>query len=425
MTTSDSTLAKRPPRRVYHLAGPGDVIGTFRRWLADAGGDEREVSRTYSAQFFDVVTAHGLTALVEASRAREAGVEGRGIRVMARPQIGRRWRGPLWDVAMVLNAARILWTAVRFRADTLVVGAGTRWYMLIPAALLGIRVVPILHNTLWAEGVPPPRRGLRDRLTGLFWRRFAAGTVAISPAAKRQVESLASGTRGEILVATPQYDRGQFEGIAQPEHARRPFVVMYAGRLERDKGVFDLLEAAERVEAVAPGQVLWELCGDGRARGELEAAVERSVVRGRFVLHGHRNRDEMRAAFERSHVVVVPTRSSFPEGFNQVVAEGVLSGRPVVTSAVVPAIELVPEAVVLVPPDEAKGYAEAVLRLLGDRDEYERLRSAAAGYREQFFDRERSWARMLERVLGLPARVVPVESEAGDSTPGSEASRAA
>jgi glycosyltransferase involved in cell wall biosynthesis len=58
---------------------------------------------------------------------------------------------------------------------------------------------------------------------------------------------------------------------------------------------------------------------------------------------------EFREMFGRCHVVLVPTRSSYSEGFNAVVAEAILSGRPVITSKLCPAIELVRDAVVEVP----------------------------------------------------------------------------
>ena len=44
----------------------------------------------------------------------------------------------------------------------------------------------------------------------------------------------------------------------------------------------------------------------------------------------------MREMFRQAHVLIVPTTTDFIEGFNQVVVEGVLAGRPVITSWNVP-----------------------------------------------------------------------------------------
>jgi len=48
----------------------------------------------------------------------------------------------------------------------------------------------------------------------------------------------------------------------------------------------------------------------------------------------------------------VPTTAQFTEGFNQVMTEAVLSGRPVVTSDACPAVEYLPNTGVLVPTDD-------------------------------------------------------------------------
>ena len=96
---------------------------------------------------------------------------------------------------------------------------------------------------------------------------------------------------------------------------------------------------------------------------ELKAAAESADLAERFRCHGHCNKPTMREMFARCHVVIVPTTSEFIEGFNQVVAEGVLSGRPVITSSVCPALDYVRDAVVEVPPDDVKGYGDAILKL--------------------------------------------------------------
>ena len=54
----------------------------------------------------------------------------------------------------------------------------------------------------------------------------------------------------------------------------------------------------------------------------------------------------MRAMYDDAHVVIVPTTSDFIEGFNKVVAEAVLAGKPVITSSVCPALEYVRDAVI-------------------------------------------------------------------------------
>ncbi|MFX8000777.1 glycosyltransferase, partial [Acinetobacter baumannii] len=73
-------------------------------------------------------------------------------------------------------------------------------------------------------------------------------------------------------------------------------------------------------------------------------------------VHGHLSRPELTKLLDQSNVVVVPTRTAFPEGLNQVVIEAVLAKRPVVTSDVCPALKLVPNAALEARSDDAQSY---------------------------------------------------------------------
>jgi glycosyltransferase involved in cell wall biosynthesis len=110
----------------------------------------------------------------------------------------------------------------------------------------------------------------------------------------------------------------------------------------------------------------------------------------------------MMELYEKCHVVIVPTTSDFVEGFNKVVAEGVLAGRPVITSSVCPALEYVREAVVEVPPDQSAAYGYAILELRNNPGMYEGKRMASSRVREQFYDTNRGWkAALTQAVLSL------------------------
>src|SRR5205814_1764003 len=95
-----------------------------------------------------------------------------------------------------------------------------------------------------------------------------------------------------------------------------------------------------------------------------------------------------------------PTTTDFPEGFNQVVVEGILAGRPVITSSVCPALDYVRDAVVEVPPDDVNAYHDAVLRLHDDVALYEQKRAASVSLQGQFYDPKRGWAEALLTALG-------------------------
>jgi len=89
--------------------------------------------------------------------------------------------------------------------------------------------------------------------------------------------------------------------------------------------------------------------------------------------------------------LVVPTRSSFVEGFNKVVVEAILAGRPVITSRVCPALLEVEAAAIEVEPDNALHYADAIETLMVDRDLFEQKVEATANLKQKFLDFDHSW----------------------------------
>src|SRR6185437_9977736 len=59
--------------------------------------------------------------------------------------------------------------------------------------------------------------------------------------------------------------------------------------------------------------------------------------------------------------------TDFIEGFNKVVAEGILAGKPVITSSVCPALEYVADGIVEVPPNDTQAYVGSPFQRSADR----------------------------------------------------------
>ena len=166
-------------------------------------------------------------------------------------------------------------------------------------------------------------------------------------------------------------------GVDVPAHVEpedEPPHVLFAGRLSPEKGVLDLLAAANGLPLV--------IVGDGPLRPQVPQAL------------GFLSHEELGRRYGRAAVVACPSRR---EGFGVVAAEAMAHGRPVVASAVGGLLDLVSheETGLLVPPGDADALRAALDRLLGDPALRRRLGDAARARARA----ELSWDRVIERTL--------------------------
>ena len=386
--------------RILYAAGPGDVVGTYNYWVTGQD-DPSQVSITYSSQFYEVCRDLNAEAYVISSCPQRKFLHDGKFRIKHRPNPLPSSSALFYHLGQLWYGLRLIASAIRFRADVAVVADGTtHWFILSLLSWLGVQVIPSLHCGLWRKYVPPSKlQDLILKLSRHWFARMCTAILAVSDEISEQIEQLTGNQQLQVQRFTPIYRREQFAGIAPPPERRSPFRILFVGRIEYSKGVFDLLEMAKHLAATGRDDITFDLCGEGSVLQALRLAAKQAGVDSRFVCHGHCNKLKMRQMFNRSHVIIVPTRTEFAEGFNKVVAEGVLSGRPVVTSTVCPALSYVRDAVVEVPPNDLMAYSNAVIKLCDDRQFYEQKRKKCQGLQEQFYDNSQGWGAALKSVL--------------------------
>ncbi len=396
-------MAIKSSPQVIYCGGPGDIAGTMRSWLSGKQ-DASEVSDTYSGQFFDQMKARGLSALVISTHARkEVLVEGL-ITIEHRPNKAVGRSGLAYKLVYMSHWLGVLVTLLHLRPRVVVISDLEHWWLLAIPAMVGITVVPDLQCTFWPRGYRFPLlyERILQGLNGWFWRKIPIATICISPECERQVYEMASGqVSGTLLQARSSYQRAQFAGITLPDWNADSFRLMFAGRVERNKGVFDLLDVMVGLLADNHRRVSLEICGGGSALIMLKREVVRRGLGHCIQVPGQLSSVEMRAAYERCHLVVVPTKADFPEGLNRVVVEGVLSGRPVVATVVCPAVDVLPCSVISVECGDLLAMVAAIKRFASDKNYYESIRRNCGAESEQFYDRDKSWGAALGRALDL------------------------
>jgi glycosyltransferase involved in cell wall biosynthesis len=386
--------------RIFYAAGPGNVIGTYRHYL-QGEHDPTQVSKTYSGQFFDVCRKLDLDATVVTVHRAEGSFAAERVEIENWPRPWLNAGGIRYRLGNLWYHARLNMAVLRSRSKAMVLADDGDWYMMFPAALLGVKVIPTIHCTLWAKG---QRLGLRhkavQKINGWFFRRCASGVMCVSEEIARQVRSIA-GDKVDVRVFMPTYPAGTFEAggpppTPRPGDRRR---VLFVGRIEVEKGAFDLIEIARQLSEQGRDDFLFEVCGDGQALEDMKAKCATLGLSDSFRFHGYVKQPELIPMFRSAFAVIVPTRREFAEGFNKVVAEGVLARKPVITSSVCPAVESFGDGVVVVPPEDAAAYVAALVRLADDTGHYDAVVAAGEEHRSQLYDEERGWAHVLESLL--------------------------
>ena len=403
------------PLRIFYAAGPGDVIGTYRHWK-NGEDDPSQVAITYSGQFYDLIRDIGAVARVVSWHPRREKFHDDRVWIEHRPVPFPEAVGPLYHSGQLWYGLRLVASAVRYRADVVISMGGGAWYTFGLLPLFGIKVIVALHGHLREVARQP--RGFSKLLWALnrrFFRRTPTAVLFVSDSVAQQLLQITGPVAMPVVRFTPTYRREMFDGAADVRPAPRPFRVLFAGRMEENKGVFQLLEIARGYAAAGRADIEFDLAGSGTAVEPLRQQAEAAGIATRFRCHGHVDKPGMRRLFEQAHAVVAPTTTGSVEGLNKVVVESVLAGRPVVTSRVCPALEYVRDAVVEVPPDEAKGYGEAILRLADDQALYEEKVRGCTTATGQFYDMEQSWYATMKRVLQLVG-LVPGDGQKASSS---------
>jgi glycosyltransferase involved in cell wall biosynthesis len=226
----------------------------------------------------------------------------------------------------------------------------------LPSALPALATRRPFVLQLWGTDVElarrarwPARRLIRHA------RLVVVASEALAAAARelgaRDVRVVPSGVALPETVGTPD----------EPPHA------LYVGRLSEEKGVLELVEAANGLPLV--------VVGDGPLRDRVPGA------RG-FVAPA-----ALGPYYERAAVVVCPSRR---EGYGVVAREAMAHGRPVVATAVGGLVDAVEDEVtgLLVPPRDPQALRAALARLLGDAELRSRLGAAARERARERFGRE-------------------------------------
>jgi len=170
-------------------------------------------------------------------------------------------------------------------------------------------------------------------------------------------------------------------------------VLGYVGRLVKDKGIRELMEAFQRLHATYPALRLL-LVGDFEPGDPVEPEVRRYIEAGPAIIRPGFVSDTA-PYYRLMDVLALPTHR---EGFPGVPLEGQASGVPVVTTTATGAVDSILDGVtgLLVPVGDANALANAVGKLLADPALRVRMGNAGRMRVERDFRLEVIWSAMAD-----------------------------
>ncbi len=269
------------------------------------------------------------------------------------PKIGAAVAGPLYAASLLPSLA-----GLRGRFD--VVLGSWAWpdgfAAVALARLLGLPSVVKVHGSDLhvVAAMAGARRGVRSALAAAD-RVVAVSRALADDAARlgaRRVDVVPNGVDPSLFKLA---DRAEARAALGLNGARS---ILYVGRLEREKGVLDLVRAFAQLSSGRAGLEL-VLVGDGAARGECEAAAHGLPVR----VLGARPLAEVPRWMAAADLVTLP---SWHEGLPNVLLEAQACGRPIVATRVggIPEVVRSPSLGELVAPRDPPALAAALGRVV-------------------------------------------------------------
>ncbi len=260
---------------------------------------------------------------------------------------------------------------------------------------------------LWSESNAQDLRGghaLVEFLKSVFLRRCSGFVV---PGRSAEEYLLAHAIKeDEIFIAPNAVDNDFFTAAAaaarqneakgRADHGLPSRYFLFAGRLVREKGVFELLSAYSKLDESLRQQVGLVFVGDGACRRQLEEQSG-SISPGEIKFAGFAQREKLATFYALAEMLILPT---YTDPWGLVVNEAMACGRTVVVSRVAGcAADLVRENWngLLVPPREVSLLASVMQSLASQPDLCATMGANSLQHIDSYSPKE--WAAGMERMV--------------------------
>lgn len=267
---------------------------------------------------------------------------------------------------------------------------------MIAAKLIGVKArVHTFTGQVWASksGISRSILKLLDKVIGYCCtnalvdsssqRQFLLDNKVISP---KKSLVLADGSISGVNLSRFKPSNESYENLRDKYRVTKgELVLLFLGRLKKDKGVNELVEAYKNLAVQHSDLHLWVVGPDEESMtAHLNDMISQFSDRVKFVSFTEKPENYMQAA----DVFCLP---SYREGFGSVIIEAAACGIPSIGSDIYGVQDAIDDGVtgLLVPAKDSNGLQDAISRLLDDDELRASMGRAALGRAQKLFSSQR------------------------------------
>lgn len=279
--------------------------------------------------------------------------------------IGAKGIGRLSDVWCVRQALK------RNHYDIMVVKTAHDWLGLVrDAALLAATRGLVPRRILQFHGcqldrLDKPGGGRLFKLLSQYVAKSSDALMVLSTQEAREWRRFCPDCSCHVVqnpFVAPRFSAAISEANGRENRETKP-VILFVGRLMREKGLFELVDALPAVLRERACRL--EIVGDGSAADAVRGRVEELGIGAHVAFLGYCKGEELWRAYRGASLFVLP---SWSEGFPTVLAEAMAAGLPIITTRIQGMADHVAEGIngLFVPVRSPAALAAAMVRLLGN-----------------------------------------------------------